>query len=86
MHGDPEDQVDADRPLRFRVGLVCAVRLYRDALCAALERTGDLVLAGSAATADALIAANCAADAFLVDIAGGIDRTGDRVARFRRSR
>lgn len=74
MHGGFEVQADDNRRRRSQVALVCGVRLYRDALSTALERTGDLALAGSAATVAGLLGTGCAADAFLIDIAGGMGR------------
>ncbi len=67
------DEDRLQRTPRFRIGLVSEVRLYREAVGAALARTGDLLLVDCCAQAEAVFAGGCEADALLLDIGGRAD-------------
>lgn len=73
MHSGCGEAGPADGSRRFRIGIVCTVRLYRDAFRSVLERTNHLQLVDSGQTADDLIRSRCEVDAVLFDIGGGVD-------------
>ncbi len=78
MRAGAECQGSGDSRRKFRIALVCAVRLYRDAIRAALERTDDLLLVEWDQTAAALTPGSPQPDAVILDVAGRLDRDAVR--------